>query len=198
MPPSELLRACLPPPLPSINSCMNVFKLKAKPNLLRYYHAAAGFPAKPTWLTAIKNNHYASWTGLTYSNVAKHFPGSEETWKGHGKKIPSGLRTTKTARVPVSDGLLTDNATKLKTNAIYTQTFNLSSESNQKIYTDQTGKFPAKSYQGNQYIMVLVKMDGNAILVEPFKNQTSGELVKTYQILVDRLKNRESNQNCIF
>ena len=34
---------------------------------------------KPT-NKAIKNNHYASWTGLTYEGVNKHFPESEEKW----------------------------------------------------------------------------------------------------------------------
>ncbi len=33
----------------------NVYKLKTQPELVRYYHAAAGFPTKPSWLKAIKN-----------------------------------------------------------------------------------------------------------------------------------------------
>ena len=107
---------------------------------------------------------------MSYSDIAKHFPESEETWEGHVKKIPSGLRTTKTTRVQPTDGQLNSNATKAKINTIYTQMSNLSSDSEQKIYTDQTGKFLARLYQGNWYIMVLVKMNGNAILSEPFKN----------------------------
>ena len=43
-----------PPKNESINS---VYKLKTKPELIRYYHAAAGFPTHPTWLAAINNNH---------------------------------------------------------------------------------------------------------------------------------------------
>ena len=72
--------------------------------------------------------------------------------------------------------------------------FNLSSNSAQNMYTDQTGKFPEKLYQGNQYIMILVEMDGNELLAEYFKNPTSGELIKTYQMLVGWFKNQESNQ----
>ena len=56
-PQSDLLRIQEPPPLQLIN---NVYKLKIKPDLVRYYHAAVGFPTKPSWITAIKNNHYAS------------------------------------------------------------------------------------------------------------------------------------------
>jgi len=32
-----------------------VYELKPQPELVRYYHAAAGFPTKPSWLKAIKN-----------------------------------------------------------------------------------------------------------------------------------------------
>ena len=46
-----------PPPVEAI---ANVYELKTQPEIVRYYNAAAGFPTKPTWLKAIKNNHYAS------------------------------------------------------------------------------------------------------------------------------------------
>ena len=71
--------------LPSNLPCTNVNGIKIKPDLLRYCHTVAGFPTKPTWLAAIKNNHHASRTGLSSSDVEKHFPEAEETWKGHGK-----------------------------------------------------------------------------------------------------------------
>ena len=35
------------------------------------------------------------------------------------------------------------------------------------MHTDQPGRFPATSSNGNQYIMVLVKVDGNYIDAEP-------------------------------
>ena len=56
-----------------------------------------------------------------------------------------------------------------------------------KSYSDQTGRFPVCSSKGNQYIMVLVDVDSNAILVEPLRNRTSGELCRAYQKLIDRL-----------
>ena len=90
-PPTELL-ANRPPPSDAV---CNVYELKTQPELVRYYHAAAGFPTKPTWLQAIKNNHYASWTGLTYDGVSKYYPESTETNKGHGRKLKSGQRSTR-------------------------------------------------------------------------------------------------------
>jgi hypothetical protein len=56
-----------------------------------------------------------------------------------------------------------------------------------KIYTHQPGRFPKKSSRGNQYIMVLAKVDSNTILVEAMKNRTAGKMVRAYQVLIDRL-----------
>ena len=91
--PEEILRA---QPPPAQDELYSVYEIKAKPELVRYYHAAAGFPTKPTWLAAIRNNYYASWPGLNATDVAKYFPESEATWKGHGRKVRAGLRSTKT------------------------------------------------------------------------------------------------------
>ena len=64
--PVELLQDC-----PSLKpeSVANVYDLKTQQELVRYYHTAAGFPTKPTWMAAIKNGHYMSWPGLTKNMV---------------------------------------------------------------------------------------------------------------------------------
>ncbi len=46
------------------------------------------------------------------------------------------------------------------------------------MHIDQTGRFPATSTRGNQYIMVLVEVDGNYIDAEPMKNRTEGSIIK--------------------
>ena len=56
--------------------------MKTQPELVRYQHAAAGFPTKPTFLRAIKNKQFPAWPGLTVDAVRKHFPELEETHKG--------------------------------------------------------------------------------------------------------------------
>ena len=56
-----------------------------------------------------------------------------------------------------------------------------------KINSDQTGCFPFRSYRGNQYIMVLLEVDSNAILAEPTKNRTSGEMTRAYTSIIDLL-----------
>ncbi len=53
------------------------------------------------------------------------------------------------------------------------RTFDLNDEAKCLMYIEQTGRFPKKSSCRNQYIMVLIEIDSNAILVEAIKNQKS-------------------------
>ena len=117
-----------------------------------------------------------------------HFPESEEMLKGHGRKIISGLRSTKKASPTVEDDTPSrvedvdveesnSNRPTTKQKEIFVGTCDLQDEMQRKMCTDQTGKFPQKSSRGNQYIMVLIDMDSDAILVEAMKNRKSGEMV---------------------
>ena len=63
--------------------------------LVRYMHAAAGFPVRSTWLKAIKNGNFNSWPELTYNNAAKYCPQSIETMKGHMVQSSQGVISTK-------------------------------------------------------------------------------------------------------
>jgi hypothetical protein len=82
----------LPKRPPFRDAIHNVYELKTQPKLVHYYHTAAGFPTKPTWIKAIRNKQFASWPGLTVDAVKRHYPDSEETPKGHGRETPSKLR----------------------------------------------------------------------------------------------------------
>ncbi len=75
-----------PPPEEAIH---NVFELKTTPELVRYHHASAGFPTKPQWIAAIKNKQYALWPGLSFNSARWHFPESDKTHKGQGRKPPA-------------------------------------------------------------------------------------------------------------
>jgi hypothetical protein len=68
-----------------------------------YYHTAAGFLTKLTWLKAIKNKQFALWLGLTADVVNCHYPDSDETPKGHDRKAPSGLQSTKVTTPALDD-----------------------------------------------------------------------------------------------
>ncbi len=55
------------------------------------------------------------------------------------------------------------------------------------MHSNQTGCFPATSSKGNQYIMVLVEVDGNYIDAEPMKNKSESSIRKAYLIVWTRL-----------
>jgi hypothetical protein len=72
-----------------------------------------------------------------------------------------------------------------KEKTIFFKILDMKDEATQKIWTDQPGRFPKKSSKGCQYMMVLTESESNAILVEAMKNRTSGEMIRTYQVLID-------------
>ena len=55
-------------------------------------------------------------------------------------------------------------------------------------YSDQTGRLPVTSRSGNNYLMVMVKVDSNAILVEPMKSRKDNEMQRAYLALIKRVK----------
>jgi hypothetical protein len=55
------------------------------------------------------------------------------------------------------------------------------------MHSNQTGRFPATSSKGNQYMMVLVEVNGNFIDAEPMKNRSEGAMIKAYQALWTRI-----------
>jgi hypothetical protein len=78
----------------------NKYEVKAIPNLIRFLHAAAGYPVIKTWLKAIEKNYYIGWPGLTTNRVRKYLLPSEHTAKGHLHMVRQGIKST-TKPVPV-------------------------------------------------------------------------------------------------
>ena len=56
------------------------------------------------------------------------------------------------------------------------------------MFTDQTGKLPHLSSQGNRYQMILYHVSSNSIWVEAMKNRTEGEVIKTRERAVGRTR----------
>jgi hypothetical protein len=163
----------------------NVYRLPSIPQTVKYLHAAAGFSPEGTWYKAVKAGNFITWPGLTSEVVRKHFPESDETQWVHIKKQHQGVRSTRTTpaenkEVPISPEVMT-RSKKMKN--VYIKIHNAS----KTAHTDQTGRFPATSSRGNQYIMVLVEVNGNYIDAEPMKNKTEGSMIKAYLALWARL-----------
>jgi hypothetical protein len=150
--------------------CNNAYQTQSIPDLINYLHAAAFSPAVSTWIHAIQNGFFQSWPGLTSAAVRKHLQPSEATAKGHLDQTRKNIRSTKIIPDDIPEQQ-DDN----KTNFLFATILDTG-----RIYTDQTGRFPITSSQGNQYIMVLYDYDSNAILTEPLKNRKGQEILRAY------------------
>lgn len=62
-----------------------------------------------------------------------------------------------------------------------------------KVYTDHTGQFPIRSNRGYNYLMMFYVYDINAIIADPLRNRTEGEMTTVYTKRMEYLKRRVSN-----
>ena len=81
---------------PKVDEEINVvFDLPSAKETARWYHAAAGYPEKEPFLTALRHGNYSIWPGLTAAMMSKHYPESVESKKGHMKGPRQGIKSTK-------------------------------------------------------------------------------------------------------
>jgi hypothetical protein len=150
---------------------------------IKWMHVVCRYPVKLTWLKAIKVSNYIGWQMLTQCNVNKYYPETSETSKGHMNQTCKNVRSTKAKQTPL-ETCDTSQLHGKKVRDIYTTMYDV----HETMFSDQTGQFPMQSQSGNKYIMVLVKIDSNAILVEPMKSRKDVEMIQAYNVLLLRLK----------
>ncbi len=148
----------------------NVYRLPSIEPTIWYFHGMAGFPTKATWLKAIRKRNYLSCPLINVKNVAKYFPESKETQKGHMRNQRQGVRSTKVA-APTKDAP-TNIPHKKKNKILITE-----HEVKSLMYADQTGLFPAVSSLGNKYVMILHHVDSNSSWSEVMQTQSGCELI---------------------
>jgi hypothetical protein len=144
-----------------VDEANTIFDLPNTRHSLLYYHALAGFPVKETFLDAVRAENYATWPGLTTTLIAKHFPDSGETQKGHMKGQRKGIRSTKVreqVEIKIKPGteVLPQQPMKKQHN-IFVMIYELAKE----VRTNQMGAFPVTSQHGYRYIMVGIHLDAN-------------------------------------
>ena len=100
-------------------------------------------------------------------------PRYQQDAKRPSEPINKNVRSTKPKRTPLE---VTKTATLQghKAREIYTSMY----EVRNTVLSNQTGKLPICSQQGNKYIMVMVEIDSNAILVKPIKNCKDEDLMR--------------------
>ncbi len=170
----------------------NVYSPPSIPQTIWYLHAAAGFPTKDPWIKAIKHGNYTTFLGITAKAVNKHFPESVETQKGHMKKQRQNVRSTKQKLIldePTEDVELTQEIAKKN---IFVKVVN----AQETVYSNQTGRLPVQSSQGNTSLMVYFDVDANYIDVEPIQNHKDNQMIPAYQNLWTRTnRNRKTKPN---
>jgi hypothetical protein len=154
--------------------------------LIRFYHACLGFPAKQTWLDAIKAGNCDSFDGLTYSNAACYCPDADETILGHLAQQCQNVCSTEPRPPALNPApLLPAIAPKeldLPSNEVHIHVIPIS-----KLYTDDTRRFPVKARSGNQYVMIAYHADGNLILQQAFKTRSDKHRIVAYNFIMMRL-----------
>ena len=73
----------------------SAYDLPSAEALIWYFHTAAEFPVRTTWLKDIKMGNYCTWTGLTLANATSYCPSADETIKGHRVQSRQGVLSTK-------------------------------------------------------------------------------------------------------
>ena len=166
-------------PLPT-HTCNMTYMSQNIKNMTKFMYAALCSPSISTLTKAIKSNLLQSWPGLTIENVNKYLTNSDASLKGHMDRVRQNLRSTKSQET---------EDTCVKQEAKTQQAF-ATIELAGKIYTDQTGKFPAASSRGYKYVLIMYVYDANAILAEPIKSRTAEDILAAYTKLIQHISTR--------
>ena len=136
-------------------------------------HAVCGYPVKSTWIKAIKVGNYIGWSMLNKRNLVKYYPETTKTPKGHLNQSRENVRSTKSKRTP----LKVPNTATLRGLKVHNKYISVYEVRN-TVLSDQTGKSQKRLQRGNKYIMVMVKIDSNALLVNTIKSRKDAELTR--------------------
>ena len=184
----------------------SAYDLPSVEALVKYFHAAVGYPVRSTWLKAIEAGNYDSWPGLSFNNAARFCPSADETIKGHLVQTSQGKNSSqpKKTKMTTTEEALREQfrgagyRTKLKVapaqdsaepapgndsvNKLHVKIFHQS-----KLYTDDTRRFPIWARSSNQYVMVGYH-SSNMILIEPFSSRKDKIRLAAYDRMMQRLK----------
>ena len=183
-------------------------------NSITFLYLTAFSPAISTLTNAIKKGFFQSWPGLTIEAIKKYVSNMPHVSAGrldHVRKNICSTKLTQVLNVILHDlrPILAPLATTIYSNSTHisnSDTFNdnqsqdhyLKIESMQKIYTDQTGRFPIALSNGYKYCFVSYAFDANTILVEPIKNRSVGELVRAHNTIIQFLKQKGYKSNMYY
>ena len=73
----------------------NVYELPTLGQGIQWMHAVCGYPAKDTWIKAIRAGNFVGWPLLTVENVHRHYPETDKTPMGRLDAERSAKRSTR-------------------------------------------------------------------------------------------------------
>ena len=147
-------------------------------------------------LKAIRNKQLRSFPGLDYELISKYLPPSTATAKGHMVRTRQGARSTHSNRQEIVDARLEVddmNPPEHICMAMEDEMFIfavLADEIDGTIYSDQTGRFPVRSFSGKNYIFVAYIYKTNYILLRSLTSRTDADMSKVFKDLYAYLGER--------
>ncbi|KAL7479932.1 hypothetical protein ACHAW6_007837 [Cyclotella cf. meneghiniana] len=197
------------PTFPS-HAAHNAYQSSSKAKLIQFLHQCAFSPPPSTRIRAINNQQFASWPGLTADAVRKYLPDSTATAKGHMKKTPAGVRSTRpkppTIKVTVPENFTVPPNATIKLIPPPKEDISPQQEQNEvnhifcwaalvdridgTTYTDLTGRFPTMSMENKQYIFVAYDYTPNAIIVRTITDRESATIVNAFDDIFTYLEEK--------
>eukprot|EP00804_Cyclotella_cryptica_P019523 CCRYP_006659-RA/>CCRYP_006659-RA protein AED:0.42 eAED:0.40 QI:0/0/0/0.5/1/1/2/0/378 len=182
-----------PPSAFASHAAHNAYQTTSKAKLIQYLQQCAFSSPPSTWIKAINNNQFATWPGLIADAVRRYLPDSTATAKGHMKKTPAGVRSTRTTPNPTNQRQPSTSPPSPPPNHYdlfpphELNTINhifcwaaLADQINGTTYTDLTGRSPTMSLENKQYIFVAYDYATNAIIVRAITDRESSTVVKAF------------------
>ena len=159
---------------------------------IKFLHQCLFSPTVDTMCKAIDNGQLVGFPNITSKLVKKYLPDSTATAKGHLNRTRKGLRsTTKGIKTKAASEATDFNPKQEDIDEV--QLFigaTIGEQNIGTVYTDQTGNFPVRSFQGNRCQFVAYDYRSNAILVRPLKDQTDKSLLEAFEDVYEYLTTR--------
>ena len=118
----------------------SVYDLPSKEEAIKWMHAVCGYPVKSTWIKSIKSGNYIGWPILNEPNVARYYPETNETPKGHLNQSKKIVSSTKPKRTPL-EVPKTETLQGHKVRDVYTSVYELRNT----VFCNHSGQFPTRS-----------------------------------------------------
>eukprot|EP00536_Pseudo-nitzschia_multiseries_P007808 jgi/Psemu1/18800/gm1.18800_g len=144
------------------------YQIQDIPKLIAFYHVAAGYPTKDTWVQAIDRCSFATWPGLTARRIVQQ--GIQSTCK---KKTRNKKDTDDKDKQPKTLGQ--KKIHDVCVDVMSTSDIQLGAhvdphtgaETKEQIAWDLPGRYPVTSCRGHQYVFLMYDCDSTTLKWSP-------------------------------